>query len=144
MQRRMEMKLGELNQRLHRRRWLRNIHALDLGRRPDAQSAALAPDAPLSLKGIAKREMEAVELDAGMEAIRKRRYQLLPDEWLGTMRNDIYGNGHNRQKAKNASPHPPWPAGSAPRRDPGRRKLHLSSWMPFSHEGEVIFFLDVR
>ena len=88
--------------------------------------------------------MEAVEFDAGMESIREGLYQLLPDERLGPMRNDIYTNRRNRQKSKNASPHPPGPAGSAPRRDPGSRKLHLSSWMPFSHEGEVIFFLDVR
>lgn len=144
MQRGVEMKLVESNQRLHRRGRLRNIYALNLGRRPDAQSTALSPDTPLSMKSIAKRKMEAVELDARMEPIRESRDHLLPYERLSAMSNDIHADGYDRQNGNYGSPHPPGPAGSSPRRDPGLRKLHLLNWMPFSPEGELIFFLGVR
>ena len=101
------MEFLETDEGLHRRAGLRNVHSFNFGRRPDAQAMALTPDPPLAPKGIADREMEAVEFDVGVETGRERLHELCADERLGSMGYDIDDDGQRRQKRKKTASHPP-------------------------------------
>jgi hypothetical protein len=125
MQRRMKVELIEPDERLKRRVGFRNVNALNVGRRPDAKTLALAPDAPLATQRIAQRKMEAVEFDSGMKTVRKSLNDLLAHEWLGAVCRDVDEDANRNQKRENAAANPEWPAGQASNRVSGLSKLHL-------------------
>jgi hypothetical protein len=113
MQRGVEMEFAQLNQWLERRIWFRHVNALNIGRRPDPETFALAPDAPLPTECIAESEMKTVQLYARMETIGKSLYHLLPDEWLGAMGRDVDEDNDSDKERKDAPTHPERPAGYA-------------------------------
>ena len=99
---------------------------------------AFTPDPPLSMKSIADREMEAIELDARMESVGERLHELCTHEGFGAVSDDVDNDGDNRQKRKNSAAHPPWPAGSTSNHVFGGVS-HASNWMPFDRLLPTVF-----
>ena len=124
VQRRVEVEFVEPDERRHGRFGMGNLDAFHLGRGPDAEAFALAPDAPLATQGVSQREMEAVEFDVGVEAFRQSLDHLLADERLRAMGEDVDEDGHGRQKRKYDSRRPKRPAGYASARNPASPVLH--------------------
>jgi hypothetical protein len=130
-QRRVKVKFIESDERLNGRIGFRNMNSLNVGRGPDAQAFALAPDAPLTPQGVSQREMEAVELHAGVEALGQSLDHLLAHKRLRPVCCDIDKHGNGRHDRKNDSTRPEGPAGYASARRPVFSSLHLLPWMPF-------------
>jgi hypothetical protein len=128
----VEVKFVKLDQRLDGRLGQWYPQAFHFCRRPDAKATSLAPYAPLATQGVAQREVEAREFDAGMEAVRERLNEPLTDERLRTMGHNVDDDGESGYESKKTSPDPPGPAASAPRHGFGPGKPHLSGLMPFA------------
>jgi len=81
--------------------------------------------------------VEAVELNVGVETLRKRLDYLLAYERLGAMGQDIDDDRQRKQKCEYTSADPEGPACSAPRRGSVPLLHHLLLWMPRSRWSAV-------
>jgi len=96
----MKAKLPKLNQRLDGRLRQRNIHTLNLCRRPDAKSEALGPYTPLAMQTVAQGKVEGIQLNARMKAGRKLLHDAFPHKRLGPVRHDADNDAQHSQAAK--------------------------------------------